>query len=75
MTVFPESFNSSNTSKLDGLLTSKIRGYTLELRELHAAAMRSLAEVETKSDSEKFAIASQSCRKRKEEQVSRLHFL
>lgn len=77
-TVFPESFNSSATGKLDSLLTSKLREYALELRELHAAAMRSLAEVahderSTRSHLEKKAIAQQSARKRKEEQMEEVY--
>ncbi|KAI5474493.1 hypothetical protein MNV49_003216 [Pseudohyphozyma bogoriensis] len=72
-TVYPESFNSSNTSKLDTFLTSKLREYALELRELHSAAMRSLSEVEGKSHEEKKAIAVQSARKRKEEQMEEVY--
>ncbi|ORY70780.1 peptidase C1B, bleomycin hydrolase [Leucosporidium creatinivorum] len=71
--IFPESFHSSNTSKLDGLLTSKLREYALELRSLHAAAMRSLADVQGKSRLEKKEIASQSARKRKEEQMEEVY--
>ncbi|GAA6046938.1 hypothetical protein JCM3770_003439 [Rhodotorula araucariae] len=69
--VFPESFNSSNTGKLDTLLTSKLREYALELRELHSAAMTTLAELaDGKSYRERFALASRSARRRKEEQMA-----
>lgn len=68
--VFPESFNSSNSSKVDGLLTTKLREYALELRELTKSAMRSLEDLEGKSYTEKMEIAIQSARKRKVEQVS-----
>lgn len=31
-TIFPESFNSSNSAQLDTFLSSKLREYALELR-------------------------------------------
>ena len=67
--VFPESFNSSNTSKVDGLLTTKLREFALELREITASSMRALNDLEGKSYAEKMQIAVQSARKRKVEQV------
>lgn len=71
---YPESFNSSNTGKLDTLLTTKLREYALELRALHSAAMWSLAELaDGRSYAERFALASQSARKRKEEQMSEVY--
>ena len=69
--VFPESFNSSNSSKVDGLLTTKLREYALELRELTASAMRALQDLEGKSFLQQMEIAVQSARKRKVEQASR----
>ncbi|GAA6000692.1 C1 family peptidase [Rhodotorula paludigena] len=72
--VYPESFNSSNTSKLDALLTTKLREFSLELRELHDAALRSLDEsASAKSHVEKKALAVQAARKRKEEQMSEVY--
>ncbi|GAA5823090.1 hypothetical protein JCM11251_007482 [Rhodosporidiobolus azoricus] len=68
--VYPESAASSATGKLDGLLTSKIREYTLELRDLYDQAMTSLAELDGKSFAEKKALAVQAARKRKEEQMA-----
>lgn len=70
--VFPESYTSSATGKIDGLLTSKIREYALELRALHAAAMSSLSALD-KPHAEKLAIAVQSARKRKEEQMEEVY--
>lgn len=67
--VFPESFSSSATGRLNILLSAKLREYALELRRLHASAMRSLNEVEGKCFAEKKALASKSARGRKEEQV------
>lgn len=71
--MYPESFNSSNTGKLDALLTTKLREYALELRELYDAAKSSLDEFEGKTQSEKRAIATQSARKRKEEQMEEVY--
>ncbi|KAK4702450.1 bleomycin hydrolase, partial [Phenoliferia sp. Uapishka_3] len=71
--VFPESFNSSNTSKLDGLLTTKLREFTLELREITSNAMRALEDLEGKSEVEKKEIAIQSARKRKVEQMEEIY--
>ncbi|BGP26443.1 bleomycin hydrolase [Rhodotorula toruloides] len=72
--IYPESFNSSNTGKLDALLTSKLREYALELRDLHAAAMRTLSELaDGKSYGERKALAAQSARKKKEEQMSEVY--
>lgn len=71
--IFPESFTSSATGKIDGLLTSKLREYALELRELHATAMRSLADVQGKGIEAKREIAVQSARKRKEELMEEVY--
>ncbi|GAA6046303.1 hypothetical protein NBRC10513_002291 [Rhodotorula toruloides] len=72
--VYPESFNSSNTGKLDALLTSKLREYALELRDLHSAAMRTLSDLaDGKSYAEKKVLAAQSARKKKEEQMSEVY--
>ncbi|CEQ42870.1 SPOSA6832_04741, partial [Sporobolomyces salmonicolor] len=71
--IFPESFNSSATGKIDTLVTSKLREFALELRELHAAAMRTLADVEGNSCAAKKAIAVQNARKRKEEQMGEIY--
>lgn len=73
-TVYPESYNSSNTGKLDALLTSKLREYALELRGLHAAALRAMSDLAGgKTYAEKKALAAQSARKRKEEQMSEVY--
>ncbi|KAM0790648.1 hypothetical protein ACM66B_004508 [Microbotryomycetes sp. NB124-2] len=73
MSVFPESFNSSNTSKLDNILTSKLRQYALELRSLYASSMRSLEDVHTKSVTEKRAIAQQSARQHKDKCLAEIY--
>ncbi|GAA5969388.1 hypothetical protein JCM11641_008098 [Rhodosporidiobolus odoratus] len=71
--VFPESFNSSATGKLDTLLTTKLREYALELRDLHTSAMTTLADLrEGKTHAELKALAVTSGRKRKEEQMSEI---
>ncbi|GAA5828401.1 hypothetical protein JCM5353_005061 [Sporobolomyces roseus] len=71
--VYPESFNSSATGKVDTLITSKLREYALELRSLYAAAMRSLQELSDKSFNERKSLAIQSARKRKEEQMGEVY--
>ncbi|KAK4056955.1 bleomycin hydrolase [Microbotryomycetes sp. JL221] len=71
--VFPESWNSSNSSKLDAILTSKLREYTLELRSLYNDALRSLQDVQTKTVQEKRALAQSAVRKRKQEQMSEVY--
>ncbi|GAA6062670.1 hypothetical protein JCM10212_000570 [Sporobolomyces blumeae] len=74
--VYPESFNSSNTGRLDTLVTSKLREYALELRGLYAASMRSLDEsLDSKSHLEKKALAIQSARRRKEAQMEEVYRL
>ncbi|BGP18568.1 bleomycin hydrolase [Rhodosporidiobolus nylandii] len=70
--VFPESANSSATSKVDTLVTAKLREYALELRALHDAALSSLSSLD-KSYAEKKALAIASARKRKEEQMSEVY--
>ncbi len=71
--IFPESFTSSATSKIDGLLTSKLREYALELRALHADALHSLADLAGKSAAEKRALATAAARKRKAEQLEEVY--
>ncbi|GAA5897208.1 C1 family peptidase [Sporobolomyces salmoneus] len=71
--VYPESFNSSATGRLDTFLTSKLREYALELRSLFKAAMESLNELSERSYSEKKSLAIQSARRRKEEQLSEIY--
>ncbi|GAA5874794.1 hypothetical protein JCM3774_003442 [Rhodotorula dairenensis] len=72
--VYPESTNSSATGRLDGLLTAKLREYALELRTLHDAALKSLAEThEGRPYGERKALAAQSARKRKDEQLAEIY--
>ncbi|GAA6003900.1 hypothetical protein JCM10207_006459 [Rhodosporidiobolus poonsookiae] len=72
--VYPESFNSSATGKLDTLIESKLREYGIELRALVSQARDALDEVATgKSAGEKKALASQAARKRKEEQMAEVY--
>lgn len=72
--VYPESTNSSATGRLDALLTAKLREYALELRTLHNAALKSLSEThEGRPYGERKALAAQSARKRKEEQLAEVY--
>lgn len=70
--VFPESFNSSATGKIDALLTSKLREYSLELRGLYKQAQATLSSLD-KNDVEKRSLAIQSARKRKEEAMEEVY--
>ncbi|CAG8576443.1 9870_t:CDS:2 [Acaulospora colombiana] len=49
-TVFPESYNSSNSSKLNWLVTTKLREFAHQLRELHASgsSVESLRRIKVK---------------------------
>ncbi|GAA5899002.1 hypothetical protein JCM5296_006983 [Sporobolomyces johnsonii] len=49
-TVYPESFNSSNSDKLDGLLTSKLREFALDLRVRWAKNRSTMRKSENKED-------------------------
>jgi bleomycin hydrolase len=70
--VYPESFNSSATGKIDSLVTSKLREYALELRKLYDQAQVTLSSLD-KSDEEKKKLAILSARKRKEEQMEEVY--
>ncbi|GAA6038351.1 hypothetical protein JCM8097_007604 [Rhodosporidiobolus ruineniae] len=72
--VYGESYSSSATSKLDGLLTTKLREYALELRALYGQSMAALAEMDDgRTYAEKKAVAVQAARKRKEEQMAEVY--
>lgn len=69
--IYPESFHSSNTSRVKTFLTSKVREYTLELRQLYSSTMNALDESsgEAMTFAAKREIALISARRRKEEQM------
>lgn len=72
--IFPESFTSSATSKIDGLVTAKLREYALELRALHAAARASLADLHPhKTPAEQHKLASKAARARKTAQLEEVY--
>jgi bleomycin hydrolase len=68
--LYPESYNSSNTGKVDSLITSKIREFALELREIYGKTLASSSSI---SHSEKVKIAIQACRSRKTEQMTEVY--
>ncbi|KAH8923078.1 peptidase C1B, bleomycin hydrolase [Atractiella rhizophila] len=70
--VYPESFNSSNSSKVDSLLTTKLREYTLELRRLYASFLSSYT-TQGLSCAEAKALAVKGLRKRKSEQMDEVY--
>jgi bleomycin hydrolase len=59
-TLYPESYSSSNSSKMDGLLVNKLREFNCELRALH----KSLTEANLSSTQVVAAL-----RRRKDEQM------
>lgn len=70
--IYPESFSSSNSSKIDALVTMKLREYTLELRSIFDEQIQSLAD-SNKSEAERRAIAKQSARKHKDACMSEVY--
>ncbi|KAK4052427.1 bleomycin hydrolase [Microbotryomycetes sp. JL201] len=64
--VFPESFNSSQSAKLDAILTSKLRQYALELRELYSCSLHSLHDDHAKTVAEKRLAAQTAARQHKD---------
>ncbi|KAM0754251.1 bleomycin hydrolase [Meredithblackwellia eburnea MCA 4105] len=70
--VFPESFNSSNTSKLDALLTTKLREFALELRALVKVTKNAAREVGV-DGGDRLEEVLQSARKRKVEQMEEIY--
>ncbi|CAD6587372.1 MAG: hypothetical protein CYPHOPRED_003901 [Cyphobasidiales sp. Tagirdzhanova-0007] len=71
--LFPESYSSSNSGRLNSLLTSKLREYNLELREIYGRTKAVVMETTAKSSSEYARMAIQACRNRKVEQMSELY--
>lgn len=70
--IYPESFHSSNSSKLNHLLTSKLREYSLELRAIYKESQHAMKSVD-KSASEKAKMAIDACRSRKTQQMSEIY--
>ncbi|KAN0060709.1 bleomycin hydrolase [Thecaphora frezii] len=72
--VFPESFNSSDTRKINWLCTVKLREYTLELRELRRTLLRRLdAAAPGLSGEAKAAAVTTALRQRKDEQMAEIY--
>lgn len=73
--VFPESYNSSNSSKVDTLLTTKLREHALELRSIYGktleAAQQSLGASADRTRCQNVALAA--CRSRKTEQLGEIY--
>lgn len=67
--IYPESWNSSSTSKLNGLLTSKLREFALINRDIYDKALTTLGGSVGLTTLEKKKIATDSARKRKDGQV------
>jgi bleomycin hydrolase len=68
--IYPESWNSSNTSHLDGLLTSKLREFALINRDVYDKALTTLNDRVGLTTADKKRIATESARKRKDLEAS-----
>lgn len=74
--VFPESYNSSNSSKVDALLTTKLREHALELRALYTKAFESTQQSLGAAPADKArcqTVALAACRQRKVEQLAEIY--
>lgn len=74
--LYPETWHSSNSGKLDKLLTSKLREYSLELREIYTSRLALLQEEQSLSHMSRQALedmAIRACRSRKTEQMSEVY--
>lgn len=72
--VFPESYNSSNSSQINWLVTLKLREYALELRELKLATMRTLQKSAGSLDRASMeAHTLKAVRSRKDEQMAEVY--
>jgi len=72
--LYPESFNSSNSGKVNSLITSKLREYSLELRALYGKTLQVLQETTSdKTHLERCKVAMAACRSRKAEQMSEIY--
>lgn len=68
---YPESFNSSNSGRLNSLLNSKLRDYTVELRRAYEATMMNTKEVGDANARK--AIAVDSLRRLKGQQMEEVY--
>lgn len=70
--LYPESFNSSNSSRVDQLLTTKLREDALDLRAVYAKHYHQ-AQAASLSESDCTKLASSACRRRKETQLAEIY--
>ncbi|GAA96150.1 uncharacterized protein L969DRAFT_43086 [Mixia osmundae IAM 14324] len=71
--VYPESFNSSNTSKVKTIIQSKLREYALDLRELKDETATVLREDHGFDEKAADAKAIDACRQRKTELLQEIY--
>lgn len=73
--IYNESFTSSNTSKMNSILSSKLRKHALELRQIFVKAYASIDQSlgSSKSMREKRSMAISTTRKRKSEQMQEIY--
>lgn len=71
--VFVESHNSSNSSRLNSLLTSKLREYALDLRTAYADARASFDEGAPRPEGEIRALSAAAARRLKDAQLEEIY--
>lgn len=74
--LYPESWHSSNSGKLDKLITSKLREYSLELREIYKTRLSLLQQQPSIShlgQEEVTELALRACRSRKTAQMGEIY--
>lgn len=74
--LYPESYNSTNSHRLGGLLTTKIREYSLELREIYSTRLAELereASITQMDQQHRIEETIKACRSRKAAQMSEIY--
>jgi bleomycin hydrolase len=69
----PESFSSSNSAKMDELVNTKLREYSLELRKLYAHTKQTVLAQTQLTQASAEAAAVSACRIRKTEQLGEIY--
>lgn len=74
--LYPETWHTSNSGKLDKLITSKLREYSLELREIYTSRLAILQDQPSLShlkQDELSSLALRACRSRKTSQMGEIY--
>jgi bleomycin hydrolase len=71
--IYPESYNSSNSSQINWLLTVKLREYALELRDLKKESLRSLGKAVSMDKATLESHVLRTVRSKKDEQMAEVY--